>query len=78
VDVTESYWIDGSCCFLSLFSCQGSIFEAREILLALPQTVKPQAVHRLKYRCFSFNIGMSDCKTYLACVSDWRRYLSCQ
>jgi len=34
VGVTEYYWIDGSCCFLSLFSCQGSIFEAGRILLA--------------------------------------------
>ena len=40
VDVTEFHWIDGSCCFLSLFNCQGSVFKARRILLASLRPVK--------------------------------------
>jgi len=40
VYITKFTGIDGSCCFLSLFSCQGSGFETRDIVLASLQPVK--------------------------------------
>ena len=59
MDITKFHWIDGSCCFLSLFSCQGSVFEAGCILLVPYQPVK--GFGRRKRRCYC--IGPSDCKT---------------
>jgi hypothetical protein len=74
VYITELHWIDGSCCFLSLFSCQGSVFKAGRILLAPHLPVK--GFDRRNRRCSSHRlVRLSNPQ---ACVSDVRLLLSCQ
>jgi hypothetical protein len=67
VDVTEFHWIDGSCCFLSLFSCQGSVNEAGGILLATLLPVKTKADENADV---SFQHRLVRLQNQSACVSD--------
>jgi hypothetical protein len=71
----EVHWIDGSCCFLSLFSCQGSVNKAGGILLASLSSVKAQTDESADVL---FQHRLVRLQNQLACVSDVRRLLSCQ